>query len=185
MSKRGKTKPGGSKLSRTKSVTIRLDPKLHYLAELAARKQRRTMSAFIEWAIDLSLGQVKLRDQPGLPPQGSPTLAEEGHDLWDLDEADRFAVLASRHPELLTHEEQALWKLIWECNYFWRGTTSNGTRSGVGTERELDLPRLRERWRDLKAVAASDKDPSILPSENGNEAVLIVGPPGEKSGYRY
>ena len=41
---------GGSKLNRTETVTIRLDPKLRYLTELAARKQRRTVSSFIEWA---------------------------------------------------------------------------------------------------------------------------------------
>jgi hypothetical protein len=34
---------GGGKLSRSETVTVRLDPKLRYLAELAALKQRRTL----------------------------------------------------------------------------------------------------------------------------------------------
>ena len=35
-------KSGGGKLSRSETVTVRLDPKLRYLAELAARIHRRT-----------------------------------------------------------------------------------------------------------------------------------------------
>jgi hypothetical protein len=44
-------KGGGGKLSRSETVTVRLDPKLRYLAELAARLHRRTLSSYIEWAI--------------------------------------------------------------------------------------------------------------------------------------
>ena len=38
-------KAGGGKLSRSETVTVRLDPKLRYLAELAARIHRRTLSS--------------------------------------------------------------------------------------------------------------------------------------------
>ena len=41
-------KGAGSKLGRTETVSIRLDPRLNYLCELAARSQRRTKSSFIE-----------------------------------------------------------------------------------------------------------------------------------------
>ena len=41
----------GSTLARTEIVTIRLTPKLKYLADIAARKHRRTLSSFIEWAL--------------------------------------------------------------------------------------------------------------------------------------
>src|SRR5688572_20503606 len=51
---------GGAKLNRSETVTVRLDPKLNYLCELAARAQRRTKSSFIEWAIADSLGSVSL-----------------------------------------------------------------------------------------------------------------------------
>ena len=44
-------KGGGGKLSRSETVTVRLDPKLRYLAELAARLHRRTLSSYVEWAI--------------------------------------------------------------------------------------------------------------------------------------
>ena len=41
-----KRKGGGGKLARSETVTVRLDPKLRYLAELAARIQRRSVSSF-------------------------------------------------------------------------------------------------------------------------------------------
>ncbi len=52
--------PGG-KLSRTETVTVRLDPRLNYLCELAGRAQRRTKSGFIEWAV-----QRAIKDHPDL-----------------------------------------------------------------------------------------------------------------------
>ena len=51
----GEVKAGGGKLARSEVVTVRLDPRLRYLANLVARKQRRTLSSFIEWAIEESL----------------------------------------------------------------------------------------------------------------------------------
>ena len=54
---------GGGKLNRSETVTIRLDPKLRYLTELAARKHRRTVSSFIEWAIESMLDKVVLREE--------------------------------------------------------------------------------------------------------------------------
>ena len=48
MAKERTAKGGGAKLSRSETVTVRLDPKLRYLAELGARSQRRTVSSFIE-----------------------------------------------------------------------------------------------------------------------------------------
>ena len=44
-------KGGGGKLSRSETVTVRLDPRLRYLAELAARLHRRTLSSYVEWEI--------------------------------------------------------------------------------------------------------------------------------------
>ncbi|MFT6222410.1 MAG: hypothetical protein ACJA1F_000245 [Paracoccaceae bacterium] len=41
-------KGAGSKLGRTETVSIRLNPRLNYLWELAARSQRRTKSSYIE-----------------------------------------------------------------------------------------------------------------------------------------
>jgi hypothetical protein len=82
---------------RSITVGVRLDHRLHYLAELAARKQRRSLSSFLEWAVKESL-------------QGSYLLAAEADELWHPDKAKRFARLASRYPELLTYQEEVIWK---------------------------------------------------------------------------
>src|ERR1700737_1533196 len=105
-----KRRSGGGKLSRSETVTVRLDPKLRYLANLAARRQRRTLSSFIEWAVQESLPHVIISG--GGYNVAPTTVAEVGNELWDVDDADRFAKLALRFPDTLTHDEQILWKLI-------------------------------------------------------------------------
>ncbi|MDU0372914.1 hypothetical protein ACFPAF_21145, partial [Hymenobacter endophyticus] len=91
-----------------------------YLAELAARLHRRTLSSYIEWAIVKSLSDNVLKSDPS-DPSGGPTIDDEAEFLWDVDDADRFAKLALRYPHLLSHEEQVRWKLIRENGFLWRG----------------------------------------------------------------
>jgi hypothetical protein len=154
---------GGGKLSRSETVTVRLDPKLRYLAELAARKHRRTLSSFIEWAIEESLTRIRLGGDSDL----YSTVSAEAELLWDVDEADRFAKLALRHPHMLTHEEQVVWKLVRENGFLWKGNY-NDDESGEWTwsEQETDLlfERLREHLSKFKAVARGEADKSQLPN---------------------
>lgn len=162
MAEQEKRKAGGGKLSRSETVTVRLDPKLRYLAELAARKQRRTVSSFIEWAVEDSLERVLLREGWGGNPGTS--IADEAGQLWDVDDADRFAMLALRYPEMLTHEEQLRWKLIRENGYLWRGNYDSGEWSWKIEERNLLLDRLRENWERFCAVAKGEAEKSTLPT---------------------
>ena len=77
-------------------VTVRVDSKLLYLAELAARKHRRKRAGYIVWAIH----QALIRD-------------DEYNDLealWHPDEAARLEKLATFRPDLLTYDEQVRWK---------------------------------------------------------------------------
>ena len=158
-------KKGGGKLTRSETVTVRLDPKLRYLAELAARKQRRTVSSFIEWAVEDSLGRLMLTDDSGFKARET-NLADEAAYLWDVDEADRFARLALRYPDMLTHDEQVRWKLIRENGYLWRGHESGADEKWTWTveERSLVYERLREHWSKFVAVAEGLADKSILPA---------------------
>ena len=143
---RTKRRGGGGKLARSETVTVRLDPKLRYLAELAARKQRRTLSSFIEWAIEENLKTTS-----------------EAADLWDVDEPDRFAKLALRYPDMLTHDEQVLWKLIRENGYLWRARCFRGKWKWGIIESSLNFLRLREHWESFRLVARGEADKSILP----------------------
>lgn len=166
MAEQEKRKSGGGKLSRSETVTVRLDPKLRYLAELAARKQRRTLSSFIEWAIEDSLGHVQIYDGTGYNNDHDISVGQEAVHLWDVDEADRFAKLAVRYPDLLTHDEQVLWKLIKECGLLWTGNWRgvNGAFQWSIDEGSLIFDRLREHWDTFKKVASGDSPRSDLPS---------------------
>ena len=130
-------KGGGGKLTRSETVTVRLDPKLRYLAELAARQHRRTLSSYIEWAIEESLNSIVLRRNEDC----EWTLAEESSELWDVDEPDRFVKLAEKYPELLTHEEQLIWKVARERDVFWRDAN------------KIEYGFLRVAWEPLKQYA--------------------------------
>src|SRR5271167_73280 len=96
---------GTSKLPRTQTVSVRLDPKLRHLCEIAARRQRRTISSFIEWALEHSLDDVALTNAQG----NTHKLGQVAAQLWDVEPADRFAKLALHYPDLLTHHEEIVW----------------------------------------------------------------------------
>jgi hypothetical protein len=157
-----KPRPAASRLSRSETVTVRLDPRLRYLADLAARQQRRTLSSFIEWAVEESLGHVTLRTSGGQ----AVSLASAAPDLWDVDEADRFVRLALRHPELLTHEEQIRWKLITENGAVWREHRDDGKGGWTWalTASNLDYECLRRHWDAFCQVAKGQAGRSNLPT---------------------
>jgi hypothetical protein len=152
---------------RSEIVTVRLDPKLKYLAELAARKQRRPLSSYIEWAVEQSLEEVALEEDSS----GNKTTvygAERMHHLWDLDEPDRIVRLALYFPNLLTHDEQMIWKIVRENGHVWKGRFS-------GSPPELEWRweakpeaiiwgRLRQHWQVFKAVAQGTKSANELPT---------------------
>jgi len=81
-------------------------PKLRYLTELAARGQRRTVSNYIECAIERALKDTMIEGREG----AVWNVANEADLLWDVDEEERFVTLAQHYPELLTYDEQVRWK---------------------------------------------------------------------------
>lgn len=163
---------GGSKLSRSEITTIRLDPKLKYLADLAARKQRRTLSSYIEWAIEDSLSRFMLREGEYEKPIGAQT-----EELWDVDAADRLARLAIRYPELLTHSEQLVWKLVKENGFFWKGRFGKASKRWEWdiSESKFLFVRLREYFPSLLAVASGVAAQDVLPDWNRTEAEEMSG----------
>ena len=116
---------GGGKLSRSETVTVRLEPKINSLAEVAARKQRRTISSFIEWAVEQALTQVELEDTSSGKVKES-TVAEQSSRLWDVDESERFLRMGISFPQLLTQKEQVVWKMIQESGLLMPAQTPSG-----------------------------------------------------------
>ena len=143
-----KRKGGGGKLSRSEIVTVRMDSQLHYLAELAARKHRRTLSSFIEWAVQQSFKTVELYHGNGQDYDESVFLSDMESKLWDVDQSERFVRLAIRYPDLLTHEEQERWKMLTDSQLLSPATERrNGQRVWDWSKLEdVVFPVLRRHW---------------------------------------
>lgn len=160
-------KGGGGKLSRSETVTVRFDPRLRYLAEIAARKHRRTLSSFIEWAVEESLARVNMSEEEGDSPDDyrrAVSVSGASDSLWDVDEADRLAKLALQFPDLLTHEEQVLWKLVRENGAMWKGRyDGQGEWTWKIDSSGLMRGRLRDHFDTFKDVAAGKLNRNALP----------------------
>jgi predicted transcriptional regulator len=149
---------GGGKLSRSETVTVRLDPKLRYLAELAARKQRRTLSSYIEWAIEDSLKSVVIYQGTGYQGDDNKSIAEEMGRLWDVDEAERFLRLAIHYPDLLSHQEQEIWKLVQDSLLLQPAQSRQHGRVSWdhAVLEDQVFPAVRRRWPDIMMANATD-----------------------------
>jgi hypothetical protein len=113
----GSSRKRGSGLNRSETVTIRLDPKLNYLCELAARIQRRTKSSFIESAVADRIDRLPLspRNEEGT------TIGDMAEQLWHVRDYERLIRLATFAPHLMSYDEQQLWAVICDNGLFWKG----------------------------------------------------------------
>lgn len=157
-----KRKGGGGKLTRSEIVTVRMDSQLHYLAELAARKHRRTLSSFIEWAVQQSFKTVELYHGNGQDYDESVFLSDVESQLWDVDQSERFARLAIRYHDLLTLEEQERWKMLTDSQLLSPATErKNGQRLWDWSKLEdIVFPMLRRHWVALLAAHEAGPDAS-------------------------
>lgn len=160
MAEQEKRKGGGGKLTRSETVTVRLDPQLRMAAELAAAKERRTLSSYIEQAIESQIRTAWVAQDK----EGSPVSADQVvQDTWDVYEADRFVNLAIRYPLLLTTQEQHLWKLIRcvgglddEFSY----QTEFKKNGEAGIRKKIEMNWIRPRWDRLVALSKEPGGPS-------------------------
>ena len=186
--KRGHRKTG-AKLARTEPVSIRLDPKMRYLTELAARVHRRTVSSFIEWLLIEGLHHIEMRkrvirdsnrknspayfsDTNHMPLPLAPeetevvsvSLMDEADRLWEPEEADRFVRLALLYKELLNYDETILWSIIRECTAVWHLHVRDKEHWTLYPSLDtINYQVLRKYWERFKQVAAGKADTSSLP----------------------
>ncbi len=155
-------KGGGGKLSRSEVVTIRLDPKLRFAAELAAKKQRRTLSSFIEWSIEQSIQQEAVAYDTH---DNRITAYEAMNSVWDVEESDRFINLAFMFPELLSFDEEKRWKLIKEHPYFFLivKRSHNNYLSWEKCPMNIDNKKVRECWSLLNKILSGEADEDAIP----------------------
>ena len=142
-------KKGVKSAARTELVAVRFDPETKYMMELAAKVQRRSIANYVEWAVEESLKQAVIyRDG-----DGDKTVADLRRELWDPIESDRFCILASWFPNLITHDEQILWKLI---NDVWWLVMPTQDAQGPFKGFRIGIPRfefVRKHWDFLKNSA--------------------------------
>ncbi|MDP1536742.1 MAG: hypothetical protein Q8L95_06120 [Burkholderiales bacterium] len=137
---------------RTEVFAMRLDPKLKYLAEIGARKQRRSLANFVEWAIEQGLNRVQLVES-GLNGEG-PTVADASAQLWALDEPDRLIKLATHYPDLLSYEEQLIWRVI--CDH----SVYNKDQKRFSRFKEANgFNFVQQCWAEIKAYAMNPEKP--------------------------
>jgi len=138
-----RSKPG---VSRTEVFAFRMDPRMKYLSELAARKQRRSLANFIEWAVESALEKTMIGEGDSLLLQAKK--------LWDLDPLDRLLRLSEHYPDLLTYEEQMMIRII-ETHFYW---PEEGGRVEFIVNGEPNLDLVRRCFSEIKALANGEED---------------------------
>ena len=144
-------KGGGSTLKRTEVIQVRLDPRLRYAAEVAARQHRTTLSSYIERAVAKAVNAETV--YPASVMDEPVPLEEIVHRTWDVAEADRFVLFANLCPALLNIEEQQIWKAIRERPEFWK---DNQARPATGPQKapldteQFDFQKLRTEWKSFQ-----------------------------------
>lgn len=146
--------------ARKELTNFRLEPQMKYIAEIAARVQRKNLTSYLEWAFEQSFKQVEL--------EKDVFLAEKISDLWDFNEADRFIKLAYSYPVLLNYEESRILKAINENFHLFKKDKNNLVFSTPEAEQEfdanipklefVDLKKARDHWEHLKYFAADKVD---------------------------
>lgn len=169
-----KKKGGGGKLSRSEIVTVRLDPKLRFAAELAARKQRRTLSSFIEWAIEKIVSEeITAIADGGTNPD---TAYQAMMKIWDIEEADRFINFASKYPGLMNFDEERLIKLIEETPYFFKNVKRIADSTTLEWEPTLEnilIKRVRRQWDLLNKIVSGSANEKDLPEISEEDIISI------------
>lgn|GEM_PF-1887659 len=157
---------GKKRMQRTDTVSIRLDPRLNYLCELAARSQRRSKSSFIEAAIADKIDQMPI--QNWRDEDSSRSLGDRADYLWHVRESERLISLGLAASHLMTFEEQEIWAIIAETGDFWRGWWQDEGSHRVWRwrceEASIDRTSVAEHWDTICKVAAGESERSALPT---------------------
>ena len=131
---------------------IRFDQRIKYMADLAARKERRSLTNFVEWAMERALRDIDLfSDNHGHTVKAGAAAKL----LWDIQPAERLKKLHQHCPELLTYEEQHVLSVI---NDF---RTAGHPGIGFFNGQEINWSLVKSCWGELKAYVS---DPTSEPA---------------------
>lgn len=133
----------------TAVISVRMDKRTAYLCELAARSQGRSLSNFIEQAVQQTLANSTITTH--LNPQRTylafdPEFLDA---IWDTDEADRLVKLAHFMPELMTFDEQRIWKQIKTQPDLY----ASHDAASPDVYQGWDLQKIRDDWDRIKTAS--------------------------------
>ena len=149
--------------SKGESLTIRMEPRLRWGLELLARKQRRTLSSVVEWAILRSVNSEEGLEEFFTDREGDNVKRNLLTVTWAIEEPERIAKLAFNAPNLMTYEEEVLWQAAKDSGLVWKGHYKNKEWEWSPWEQSLNWKRLREYWPIIKKVAEGIEPRSKLP----------------------
>lgn len=168
---------GGSKLARSETVSVRLDPILRLAAELAAAKERRSLSSFIEWCVEQQTKNI-IVDRSSYPDEGYSAYSV-AQQVWEPETPDSFAKRALIYPDLLTVEELILWGFIKDAPYLWETHYNHGKKKWtwiLGID-SLDKYKLRELWPEFLSAADGDENAKKKLDEAREKYIKNLPPP--------
>lgn len=150
--------------STTVSVSLRIDPRIKYGIDLAARIQKRTVTGVVEWAVERALADVTMPPSIFIEdedPDAPTDLASHLDDLlWSPSEGVRLVLLASRYPSLLSYEESLIWETIKLSRPFWRKLPSGPAECTPWENARLDM--VSEFWDVLVDIVQTKKEVSSV-----------------------
>jgi len=157
----------GGRLTRSETVTVRLDPRLNYLCELAARVERRTKSSFIEAMLDQKVHETQIN-----PRSSGETVGGLADKLWHVEDYKRLLAIAEHAPHLMTIDEQQIWATIEDADYFWYGRWNSISEEDLIYHEPDSLPyleqeKVRDLWPVILKVASGEEDREVLPRRRG------------------
>jgi hypothetical protein len=117
------------------TVSLRIEAKNKYLAEVAARRAGVSLNRLMEMALE----DAVLKDSGG-------TYRDEV--LWNENPFTRFALIAESHPELLSIEDEFRWKAIQSDRSLFRG-------------KKLDWKAVEAAWERLTETAHTAKNDMV------------------------
>lgn len=133
--------------------------KIRFSVDFISRVQRRTISNYIEHCLAEAIDREQYEGRAV-----NDVMAE----IWDVDETERFINLCLALPNVLTYEEEVLWKLIRENGYFWEKPV-NGSLS-MNNKKSVRMQRVKDYWQILLNVSKNNIPASYLPTSPDGKA---------------
>lgn len=100
---------------RKEPLSLRIEPKIKYLIEIASRVQRRNISNYVEFTLENSLRDVEI--------EKNKSVLQMAEYLWSTHEGERVLHLAEKYPELLVYDEQKTTDIMKKMGVFFQNHT--------------------------------------------------------------